>query len=96
MLVLIAVPLQSVTLKRIEQSGTKLICPHQFGDSCDYVVIPDVRTHWFSGPLTVHPMEPLLSRGQRGKPVMVVLPCHEAQKLAWFLKLPKRIFGAFT
>ena len=82
---MIAVPLQSESL----------ICPHQIGDSCDVVVTPDDRAHWFSCPLSVQQVVPLLSRGQRGKPVMVVLPCTEAQmfaKMCLFLETPHANF----
>ena len=56
---------------------------------------PDERAHWFSGPLSVQQIVPLLSLGQRGKPVMVVLPCTEAQLLAkrcQFLETPHENF----
>ena len=43
---------------------------------------PEDKTLWFSCPWSVQQVVPLLSRGQRGKPVKEVLPRSEAQKLA--------------
>ena len=79
---MIAVPLQSKTQKWIVQKGSKLICPHQVGGAYEGVVTPEKWTLWCSCPLSVPPVVLLLSRGQRGKPVKMVLPCSVAQKLA--------------